>query len=99
MRACELATLLFYYYLMVAAGHLFQESAQKKRARGPLSLTVSVSIILDAQPHSTPLDHEKISPNAWNNRPPELPIGHAVIVLHPFAMQCLSLRSINRHHS
>ena len=103
LRACELASLrAFYFYILDCAtgsGHLFQEGAQKKRALRPFRLTVSVSIIFDAQPHPRPLDHEKISRDTWNDGPPKLPVGHPVVVLHPFAMQCLSLRSINCHRS
>jgi hypothetical protein len=86
-RACELAT----FYILDCAtgsGRPFQVSAHKKRALRPFRLTVSVSIIFDAQPHPRPLDHEKISRDTWNDGPPKLPVGHPVVVLHPFAMQC-----------
>ena len=91
----------FYFYILDCAtgsGRPFQVSAHKKRTRRSFCLTVSVSIIFDAKPHPRPLDHEKIPCDTWNDGPPKLPVGHPVVVLHPFAMQRDSLCSINCHH-
>jgi hypothetical protein len=98
--ACELATFLFLYIRLRDRQRTpVPGERPKKRTRRSFRLTVSVSIIFDAQPHPRPLDHEKISRDTWNDGPPKLPVGHPVVVLHPFAMECFSLRSVNRHHS
>lgn len=98
-RACELATFLFLYIRLRDRQRAPVPGRRpKKRTRRSLSLTVSVSIIFDAKPHAGPLDHEKITPNTWNDRLSKLPVGHPIVVLHPLAMQRDSLCSINCHH-